>query len=90
MLRFVQLSFGADPVHRCSGDRSRLRGVPIGALGRSPVQVMSTATASPIPSLACASAANRLVRLAKRWWTPPLSSGYLPGILRGLGLRRGW
>jgi hypothetical protein len=58
-------------------------------LGRSLVRLMSTAIASPIASSASSSAANRLVRLDGRCWTPPLSSGCLPGILRGLDLRRG-
>ena len=39
--------------------------------------------------LCCGSAANLLVRLDGRWWTPPQSSGCLPGILRGLALARG-
>lgn len=45
--------------------------------------------ASSAGGLCCASAANLLVRLDGRWWTPPLSSGCLPGILRGLALEQG-
>ena len=45
--------------------------------------------ASSAGGLCCASAANLLVRLDGRWWTPPQSSGCLPGILRGLALARG-
>jgi branched-subunit amino acid aminotransferase/4-amino-4-deoxychorismate lyase len=45
--------------------------------------------ASSAGGLCCASAANLLVRLDGGWRTPPLSSGCLPGILRGLALERG-
>jgi branched-subunit amino acid aminotransferase/4-amino-4-deoxychorismate lyase len=45
--------------------------------------------ASSAGGLCCASAANLLVRLDGRWRTPPLRSGCLPGILRGLALERG-
>ncbi len=45
--------------------------------------------ASSAGGLCCATAANLLVRLDGRWWTPPLSSGCLPGILRGLALEQG-
>ncbi|MFN7900813.1 MAG: aminotransferase class IV [Synechococcaceae cyanobacterium] len=45
--------------------------------------------ASSAGGLCCASAANLLVRLGGRWRTPPLMSGCLPGILRGLALERG-
>jgi para-aminobenzoate synthetase/4-amino-4-deoxychorismate lyase len=27
---------------------------------------------------------NVFVQLAGRWWTPPLSSGVLPGVMRGV------
>jgi para-aminobenzoate synthetase/4-amino-4-deoxychorismate lyase len=27
---------------------------------------------------------NVFVKLAGRWWTPPLSSGVLPGVMRGV------
>jgi branched-subunit amino acid aminotransferase/4-amino-4-deoxychorismate lyase len=45
--------------------------------------------ASSAGGLCCATAANLLVRLDGRWCTPPLSSGCLPGILRGLALEQG-
>jgi branched-subunit amino acid aminotransferase/4-amino-4-deoxychorismate lyase len=45
--------------------------------------------ASSAGGLCCASAANLLVRLDGRWRTPPLRSGCLPGIVRGLALQRG-
>ncbi|MFN6134436.1 MAG: aminotransferase class IV [Synechococcaceae cyanobacterium] len=45
--------------------------------------------ASSAGGLCCASASNLLVRLDGRWCTPPLSSGCLPGILRGLALEQG-
>jgi branched-subunit amino acid aminotransferase/4-amino-4-deoxychorismate lyase len=45
--------------------------------------------ASSAGGLSCATAANLLVRQDGRWWTPPRSSGCLPGILRGLALAQG-
>ena len=39
--------------------------------------------------LCCGSAANLLVRRQGRWTTPPLSSGCLPGVMRGRALRLG-
>ena len=39
--------------------------------------------------LSCGSAANLLVRHQDRWTTPPLSSGCLPGVMRGRALRLG-
>ena len=45
--------------------------------------------ASSAGGLCCATAANLLVRRDGQWWTPPLSSGCLPGILRGLALDQG-
>ncbi len=39
--------------------------------------------------LCCASAANLLVRRAGRWFTPPLSSGCLPGVMRRRALELG-
>lgn len=40
-------------------------------------------------SLCCATAANLLVRNGRRWFTPPLSSGCLPGIMRQRALDLG-
>jgi branched-subunit amino acid aminotransferase/4-amino-4-deoxychorismate lyase len=45
--------------------------------------------ASSAGGLCCATAANLLVRHRGQWWTPPRSSGCLPGILRGLALAQG-
>jgi len=39
--------------------------------------------------LSCGSAANLLVRRQGRWTTPPLTSGCLPGVMRGRALRLG-
>ena len=39
--------------------------------------------------LSCGSAANLLVRRQGRWITPPLTSGCLPGVMRGRALRLG-
>lgn len=40
-------------------------------------------------SLCCGSAANLLIRRHNRWLTPPLSSGCLPGVMRGRALELG-
>lgn len=40
--------------------------------------------------LCCGTTANLLLRLNGQWWTPPLSSGCLPGVMRGRALARGW
>lgn len=45
--------------------------------------------ASSAGGLCCATAANLLVRRDGQWSTPPLGSGCLPGILRGLALAQG-
>jgi branched-subunit amino acid aminotransferase/4-amino-4-deoxychorismate lyase len=45
--------------------------------------------ASSAGGLCCATAASLLVRLEGCWCTPPLTSGCLPGILRGLALAQG-
>ncbi len=39
--------------------------------------------------LSCGSSANLLVRRQGRWLTPPLTSGCLPGVMRGRGLDLG-
>ncbi len=39
--------------------------------------------------LCCGSAANLLVLLSGQWCTPPASSGCLPGVMRGMALKRG-
>ena len=39
--------------------------------------------------LCCGAVANLLVRGKGRWLTPPLSSGCLPGVMRGRALRLG-
>ena len=39
--------------------------------------------------LCCGAVANLLVRCAGRWLTPPLSSGCLPGVMRGRALELG-
>ena len=39
--------------------------------------------------LSCGAAANLLVRQGSQWLTPPLSSGCLPGVMRGRALRLG-
>ncbi len=39
--------------------------------------------------LCCATTANLLLRRAGRWLTPPLSSGCLPGVMRGRALALG-
>jgi branched-subunit amino acid aminotransferase/4-amino-4-deoxychorismate lyase len=39
--------------------------------------------------LCCGTSANLLVRQAGVWLTPPLASGCLPGVMRGLALERG-
>ncbi|SBO44196.1 aminotransferase class IV [Cyanobium sp. NIES-981] len=39
--------------------------------------------------LSCGTAANLLVRRGGRWLTPPLSSGCLPGVMRGQALALG-
>jgi len=40
--------------------------------------------------LSCGAAANLLLRRGGRWLTPPLSSGCLPGVMRGRALALGW
>jgi branched-subunit amino acid aminotransferase/4-amino-4-deoxychorismate lyase len=40
-------------------------------------------------ALCCATAANLLVRRRGQWLTPPLSSGCLPGVMRGRALAQG-
>ncbi|MEB3183762.1 MAG: aminotransferase class IV [Cyanobacteriota bacterium] len=40
--------------------------------------------------LSCGTAANLLLRQGGRWLTPPLSSGCLPGVMRGRALALGW
>ncbi len=45
--------------------------------------------ASSAGGLCCATAANLLLHQGGAWWTPPLASGCLPGILRGLALEQG-
>jgi branched-subunit amino acid aminotransferase/4-amino-4-deoxychorismate lyase len=40
--------------------------------------------------LSCGAAANLLVRRRGIWLTPPLSSGCLPGVMRGRALALGW
>ena len=40
-------------------------------------------------ALCCGTAANLLVRRREQWLTPPLSSGCLPGVMRGRALARG-
>jgi len=40
--------------------------------------------------LSCGTAANLLLRRGGRWLTPPLSSGCLPGVMRGRALALGW
>lgn len=39
--------------------------------------------------LCCGSTANLLVKRRGTWWTPPLSSGCLPGVMRGRALAMG-
>lgn len=39
--------------------------------------------------LCCGSTANLLVKRGGAWWTPPLSSGCLPGVMRGRALALG-
>lgn len=39
--------------------------------------------------LCCGTAANLLVRRGRRWLTPPLASGCLPGVMRGRALALG-
>jgi branched-subunit amino acid aminotransferase/4-amino-4-deoxychorismate lyase len=41
-------------------------------------------------NLSCGTAANLLVRLEGRWFTPPLTSGCLPGVMRARALAQGW
>ena len=41
-------------------------------------------------NLSCGAAANLLVRMEGTWHTPPLSSGCLPGVMRGRALTQGW
>lgn len=41
-------------------------------------------------NLSCGAAANLLVRLEGAWFTPPLASGCLPGIMRAKALAQGW
>lgn len=40
--------------------------------------------------LCCATTANLLLQIGGSWWTPPLSSGCLPGVMRAQGLAQGW
>ncbi|MFM1800484.1 MAG: hypothetical protein RLZZ117_2762 [Cyanobacteriota bacterium] len=40
--------------------------------------------------LCCATTANLLIRRGGLWLTPPLSSGCLPGVMRGRALALGW
>jgi branched-subunit amino acid aminotransferase/4-amino-4-deoxychorismate lyase len=40
--------------------------------------------------LSCGTAANLLLRRGGSWLTPPLSSGCLPGVMRGRALALGW
>ena len=40
-------------------------------------------------TLCCGSAANLLVKRGGQWLTPPLTSGCLPGVMRGRGLGQG-
>lgn len=39
--------------------------------------------------LCCATSANLLVRHSRGWWTPPLASGCLPGVMRARALDLG-
>jgi branched-subunit amino acid aminotransferase/4-amino-4-deoxychorismate lyase len=39
--------------------------------------------------LCCGTVANLLVRIDGSWWTPPLSSGCLPGVMRQRALEQG-
>ncbi|MGA1303866.1 MAG: aminotransferase class IV [Cyanobium sp.] len=41
-------------------------------------------------NLSCGAAANLLVCMEGSWFTPPLSSGCLPGVMRARALARGW
>jgi branched-subunit amino acid aminotransferase/4-amino-4-deoxychorismate lyase len=41
-------------------------------------------------NLSCGAAANLLVHMEGSWFTPPLASGCLPGIMRARALAQGW